>query len=560
MRGVVFVLCLAWAVMGSQPNDKIENTVEVMVEDLDLYFAGVAQALRDEAAVPTVCQTAGQTEVTMDQVEEEELVDLDNEEEGFVALDIDERSVEIKEAGSADLEEEGRSIDIELSSELSSEGIQPESNSSDSESIGSSEVQEEDANFDQQEQEFESDDDGEWPDEQPLMTGEAALNNLLDNNCQEALLLQILQHSLYQSDLITFQTACAACFQQYNPDSLPFISLLEATINMSGGNAGFFEALLEGQCGKDGMGVVVMEYLPNLGQAFLKPALRICGALIPRHAIDVWKAELPMDGEDDGLVDPGIEQGEIVVVSQMNWDAIGGVTDDLHTYISWPYKANTKPLNRLVGIYAEYATTGEGTMTFLHQTQKPGLLIATDSNKGESISMLGMCTETPMDSHALVTAKDARSLHVALNMELYNSQNRMRCAAAVLDSDNNVFVERIQDGGPMLLVYRSGDLIHPQGLQTHRVNTVFPIDAAVWAQPAPLLFFPHSSQHTLSLLPGDILVLVPPHLQSIISELDLRGHMYAADRECLPEVVAGVLRTLHIKTKQHVSLAAAIII
>jgi hypothetical protein len=62
------------------------------------------------------------------------------------------------------------------------------------------------------------------------------------------------------------------------------------------------------------------------------------------------------------------------------------------------------------------------------------------------------------------------------------------------------------------------------------------------------------------LKPGDIIVLVPDTLQQLSPEINLRGLMYSADRESLPEIVADFVKSVHGKSKQPVEIAAAIVI
>lgn len=393
---------------------------------------------------------------------------------------------------------------------------------------------------------------------------DVVLGNLLDRNCEKNYLLLVLNAALNRGDQFIFETACSACLQQYDPDEPEFVSLLEATL--VNGQPAFFEALLSGQC-KGRFGNLILTYLPNLSETFLAPALRHCSSIIPRHAVEVWREDRGSKEEEAHIP---VEEGEIAEPIQaeprIDWNALNVVTGDLHTYIHWPHKASNKPpaLPFIAGVWAEYSLGGEGSMSVLSAVDN-NLLLARFGTCNEP-HLLGLASGPLLRREAFISAATPVQLHDAVNHELYNSEaNGFRCVACTLtyqETPRQVImnVERLNEAAPMLLVYRSGELVHPSKLLTYSEGPQPSMDNHVWAQPKPAQFLPISIEEQVILQSGDVIVLAPVSLQLAIKELDLRGTMYSADQESLPEIVGDLLRGLYLKTKQPVSMAAAIVI
>lgn len=415
------------------------------------------------------------------------------------------------------------------------------------------------------------------------MTPEAEMNRLLDQQCEPSLLTRLLWRAFSADNLSLFQAALEACYHTYDPDQLPdYLDLIDESIQMGAGD--YLSALLKNQC-KGKVGARVLEAVPRMSKAMLALVFEQCGDIIPRHAIQTWKSDASIKtisegkdeydpesvygSDDDKEEEDGEEEGEII----FDWDKVdNGISHDIDTQIMWPITEGI-PLNsneplRFVGLFASYLACGQGVM-LLDQDLDHSFI----SHAGPSSSR--STPYTPHFHHEGEFEGHRFPASFGLLPESWDG-----CMVIMGRTGNSLITSR--DDGPIILVYRESDLVFPEspsefahwGLAAQNTGT----PAATVTATSSTEAMETSTTATTSTLTtntaspsprwvkevqlqrGDLVVCVPPSLQAVISEMNLRGSLYGVEPECVHHFVSEMMRNLYLKARSQIEIGIAVVI
>ena len=101
--------------------------------------------------------------------------------------------------------------------------------------------------------------------------------------------------------------------------------------------------------------------------------------------------------------------------------------------------------------------------------------------------------------------------------------------------------------GPIILVYRDSDLVFPASLG----------EISHWATPVQ---YSLTIEKQFKLTRSDLVVIISTSLQAVISETDLRGSLYGVEPESVPSLIAEMMKSLHLKSKEAIEIAVAVVI